>query len=152
MSFMKIQTHLDYVRVPIRLHTYNNDIFHCSLHLIKRIKFQVNELELSLRQCQRVNFSLFIFNFNFLFHTLISAYCTFFMSITIWTILLWNFRGAFLVCLFVWILRKTINLTIWVDSKRSSNYNKYTILQNSTISRYYIRKADPSLQNKDYIK
>ena len=134
-----MQTHLDYILVPIQLHTHNNDILHCSLHLIKRIKFQVNELELSLRQCQRVNFSLFIFNFNFLFHTLISAYCTFFMSITIWTILLWNFREAFLICFFVWILRKTINLAIWVDGKGVLNYNKYTILQNSTISRYYIR-------------
>ena len=135
-----MQTHLDYVRVPIQLHTHNNDIFHCSLHLIKRIKFQVNELELSLRQCQRVNFSLFIFNFNFSFHTLISAYCTFFMSITIWTILLWNFRGAFLVCLFVWILRKTINLTISVDSKRSFYYNQNTIWRNSTISLYFVQQ------------
>ena len=129
MSFIKMQAHLDYILVPIQLHTHNNDIVHCSLHLIKRIKFQVNELELSLRQCQRVNFSLFIFNFNFSFHTLISAYCTFFMSITIWTILLWNFRGAFLVCVFVWILRKTIKLTISVDRKRCFNFNQYTIFR-----------------------
>ena len=126
---MKMQTHLDYILVPIQLHTHNNDILHCSLHLIKRIKFQVNELELSLRQCQRVNFSLFIFNFNFSFHTLISAYCTFFMYITMWTILLWNFRGAFLVCLFVWILRKTIKPTISVDRKRSFDYNQYKFAQ-----------------------
>ena len=136
---MKMQTH--HVRLPLQLHTHNNDIFHCSLHLIKRIKFQVNELELSLRQCQRVNFSLFIFNFSFSFHTLISAYCTFFRSVTIWTILLWNFRGAFFICVFVWILRKTINLTIWVDCKRSLNYNKYTIWQKSTIINHFIRNT-----------
>ena len=139
MSFMKMQTH--HVRLPLQLHTHNNDIFHCSLHLIKRIKFQVNELELSLRQCQRVNFSLFIFNFSFSFHTLISAYCTFFRSVTIWIILVWNFRGAFLICVFVWILRKTINLTIWVDCKRSLNYNKYTIWEKSTIINHFIRNT-----------
>ena len=52
MSFIKMQAHLDYILVPIQLHTHNNDILHCSLHLIKRIKFQVNELELSLRRAK----------------------------------------------------------------------------------------------------